>query len=179
MRAISKYSFVTFIALTLALSMSPQVQAHLMVAQHGTLNIVGDGVFMVLSLPISAFEDVDDDKDGNISLIEFNHHRGAIVDSIRQNVTLSDAKKVLALEGIVLSPVVPHDARAASISQLAVMGRFTLKDTANALRFNVGLYGREAAGQSLEITATRKRDNQKAVFELTPTASAAIIFSRG
>jgi hypothetical protein len=54
-------------------------EAHLMVAQHGTLNVVDDGVFMVLSLPVSAFDGVDDDNDGKVSMLEFNNHRGAIV----------------------------------------------------------------------------------------------------
>lgn len=179
MRFIFKFSAVTLIALILVLPISSPVKAHLMAAQHGTLNIVGDGVFMVLSLPISAFDGMDDDNDGNISLIEFNLHRGATVDSIRRNVTLSEAQKTVALEGIMLSPVVPHDAIAPSISQLTVMGRFTLKDTANVLRFSVGLYGRKAAEQSLEITATHKRDKQKTVFELTPTAPTAAFFNRG
>ena len=61
-----------------------------MVAQHGTLNIVDDSTFMVLSLHISAFEGVDDDKDGKVSMVEFNSHRAAIVESVGQHVTLSD-----------------------------------------------------------------------------------------
>ncbi|MDO6795819.1 hypothetical protein Q4601_16060, partial [Shewanella sp. 1_MG-2023] len=35
------------------------VQAHMMVAQHGTINLVDDGAFMVLSLPVSAFHFLD------------------------------------------------------------------------------------------------------------------------
>jgi hypothetical protein len=57
------------------------------------------------------------------------------------------------------------------------MGRFILADSAGALRFHIGLYGRQAIEQVLEITAIRKRDNQKTVFELTPAVSASIIFA--
>jgi hypothetical protein len=57
------------------MAMGPLAHAHLMVAQHGTLNIVDDGVFMVLSLPISAFNGVDEDSNGKISMLEFNNHR--------------------------------------------------------------------------------------------------------
>ncbi|WP_133146656.1 hypothetical protein [Shewanella sp. 10N.286.51.B7] len=42
------------------------VQAHMMVAQHGTINLVDDGAFMVLSLPVSAFHFLDN------SLIELD-----------------------------------------------------------------------------------------------------------
>jgi hypothetical protein len=39
-------------------------QAHLMVAQRGTLNFVGSGGFVVMALPVDAFTGVDDDGDG-------------------------------------------------------------------------------------------------------------------
>ena len=42
--------------------------AHLMVPENGTLNFVDDNVYVVLSLPISAFKGVDDDNDGHVSL---------------------------------------------------------------------------------------------------------------
>jgi hypothetical protein len=177
MRSLHRYLPVTLLAWTLSMLMVQLAEAHLMVAQHGTLNVVDDGVFMVLSLPVSAFEGVDDDNDGKVSMLEFNNHRGAIVESIRQNVTLSDGQGSALLQGIMLSPVAPHDSTVESISQLAVMGRFTLNDSASALRFHIGLYGKGAAEKSLAITAKRKSDSQKTVFELTPAASAADIFS--
>jgi hypothetical protein len=125
MRSIYNNVSFTLLILILAVPMSPSAQAHLMVAQHGTLNIVDDGAFMVLSLPISAFEGVDDDSDGKVSMVEFNNHRGAIVESVGQNLTLSDKDGNLSLQGIMLSPVVPHDAPEEPLSQLIVMGRFS------------------------------------------------------
>jgi len=148
-----------------------------MVAQHGTLNFVDDGAFMVLSLPISAFEGIDDDSDGKVSMIEFNNHRAAIVESVGQNVTLSDIEGNLSLEGIMLSPVVGHDASDESISQLTVMGRFALADANGALRFQVGLFGKQSTGQLLKMTATRQSDKQEHIFELTPVTPAGMLFA--
>ena len=176
MQHIDKYASITMLILILAVLMSPSARAHLMVAQHGTLNIVDDGAFMVLSLPVSAFKDVDDDNDGKVSMVEFNHHRAAIIESVRQNVTLSDKEGNLSLQGIMLSPVVPHDTPNESISQLTVMGRFTLEDPDSALRFHTGLYGNQVAEQFLKITATRKSGRQEHVFELTPATSAGMLF---
>ena len=42
------------LAFLLAWASVPAAQAHLVVSQRGTLNIVGDGAYMVLSLPVSA-----------------------------------------------------------------------------------------------------------------------------
>lgn len=157
--------------------MSQTAQAHLMLAQHGTLNIVEDGAFMVLSLPISAFDGIDDDSDGKVSMLEFNRHRSALTQSIRQNVTLDDRQGSCSLHGIMFSPVTSHDSTSEPVSQLVVMGRFNLNDSVGALRFHIGLFGGAVAEQSLKITATRKGDEQKAVFELSPEASANVIFS--
>ena len=72
MRQIHKYLLTLLTVLMLTLSLPQAALAHLMVAQHGSLNIVGDGAFMVLSLPASAFEDIDENGDGDISMIELN-----------------------------------------------------------------------------------------------------------
>jgi hypothetical protein len=175
MRSIYKNVSVTLLILILTVPMSPSVQAHLMVAQHGTLNIVDDDAFMVLSLPISAFEGVDDDSDGKVSMVEFNNHRTAIVESVGQNVTLSDKEGNLSLQGIMLSPVMPHDAPGEPVSQLIVMGRFSLAGAAGALRFQNGLFGEQATEQLLKITVTRKSDSQEHVFELTPATPAGVL----
>jgi hypothetical protein len=177
MQIIHKYVPVTILVLILAVLISASAHAHLMVAQHGTLNFVDEGAFMVLSVPMSSFEGIDDDNDGEVSMIEFNNHRAAIVKSIGQDVTLSNKAGNLSLEGILLSPVVPHDTSDRSISQLTVMGRFVLADAHGAFRFQVGLFGEQPTEQLLKFTAIRKSDKQESVFELTPLASAGILFA--
>ncbi len=172
-----KFVVITLVALALSLSLSPWAHAHLMVAQHGTLNIVDDGAFMVLSLPVSGFKGVDDDNDGKLSVAEFSNHRAAIANTVRRNVTLSDRNGSRPLEGIMLAPVVAHDVLNEPASQLNVMGRFSLAGTNSVLRFHNGLYGKQSSEQSLEITATRKSDNQKHVFELTPASSEGVLFA--
>ena len=52
--------------------------AHLVVSQRGTLNIVGDGAYMVLSLPVSALSGIDDDHDGLLSVNELRAHGASI-----------------------------------------------------------------------------------------------------
>ena len=60
-----------FMALTAA-------QGHLIVDQKGTLNFVDDGAFLVISLPVTAFEGSDDDGDGRLSFAEMARHTAAI-----------------------------------------------------------------------------------------------------
>ena len=180
MNACLKRMYVAFSALAVCL-MSPSTHAHLMVAQHGTLNIVGHDVFMVLSLPISAFDDIDEDNNGEVSMIEFNRNRAAIAESVRRNVVLSDANGDCPLHGLTLSPVLSdhatHHASSETMSQLVVMGRFALDDSDHALRFEVGLYGTLAAERSLQVTVTRRAPEHRQVFELTPAKPAGQFFS--
>ena len=58
------------------------VQAHLMAAQKGTLNIVNDVGFMVLSVPVSALQGVDDNADKKMSNQELVTH----LESVRQQI---------------------------------------------------------------------------------------------
>ncbi len=175
MKALYRLLTVTLLACVTSLSMVLPAYAHLMVAQHGALNITDDGIFMVLSLPVSAFEGMDDDSDGQISMIEFNNHRGMIVESVKQQVVLSDGQRDVAPKDILLAPVVALEVAGGQISQLVVMGRFTFSNSGSAL-LHIGLYGSQTVEQSLEITVTRFQDDQKNVLVLTPAAPAAVLF---
>ena len=172
MRLIYKHVLISKLTLAVIGFFWLPAQAHLMEAQQGTLNIIDDGAFMVLSLPISAFEDIDDNKDGTVSMVEFNNHRSTIIESVKTRITLSDNEGNNPLEGVMLSPEVAHDTSAGFISQLVVLGRFALVETNRPLRFNNGLYGQHEAEQVVKITATRQADGKKHIFELTPEVSS-------
>ena len=158
-----------------------------MVAQHGTLNFVGDGAFMVLSLPVSAFDHIDDDADGELSVAEFTKYRPAIVAAVNANVQLLGEEGPRLLQGMMLSPVVPHDGRQVPTDQLVVMGRFALAgmdtQSGNALsgklRFHLGLFGNTAEEQLMEMTATRVVEPKKHKFVLTPKQPDVGLFLGG
>jgi len=162
--------------LSLWLLFSPIAQAHLMVAQHGTINIVDDGAFMVLSLAVSSFQGIDDDNSGDINLLEFNRHRAEIVQAVKREITLQDAEGQCALEGIMLSPVTDHQAlqdtttqvantqvastqvasTQVAITQVTIMGRFSLAVPTSALTLRIGLYGKHPLEKLMEVSARRK-----------------------
>lgn len=176
MRVLQRIKTIVCGSFLLVSLLSTSAQAHLMVAQHGTLNIVGDGAFMVLALPISAFVEVDGDRDGNVTMIEFNQHREQIMAAIKANVLLSDASGVLSLEGIMLSPEVAHNTDMEFVTQLTVLGRFTLNQSSSSMAFSMGLYGVNSGEQTMEITGTRTVDDQAHVLVLTPENFAGTLF---
>jgi hypothetical protein len=152
----------------LALLFSPMASAHFMVAQHGTLNFVDDGVYMVLSLPMSAFSVEDIDGNGAISMVEFNTQRATVVAMLRRQVNLQDANGAIYLDGLMLAPELDHDAAQEKISQLIVMGRYSLAESMGELKFSTNLFGVSAEEKLLEIKALEKSKNLTQEFRLSP-----------
>lgn len=156
---------------------SQVLYAHVMVAQRGTLNVAEDGVYMVISLPVSAFPTVDDDNDGKLSTEEFTLHRLEIISTVHSKITLKDEDGLLALQGIMLSPVTSHHSPHSPTSQIVVMGRFTLAKADSALEYQVNLFGKGEGEGTLAITATRKGKSDKHAFELSKENSKVLLFS--
>ncbi len=168
----------------LLLSLATPAAAHLMVAQHGTLNRVADGVFMVLSLPVAAFSATDDDGDGRLSAAEFAQHRQALSAAVHAHIRLLDRSGPRPLDGLLLSPVTPHDQPNAPAEQLVVMGRFVLAaDTAAAdlmdLRFEVSLFSAQTdtPARSLTLTATDNANALQHKQVLTPLDNSMPLFA--
>jgi hypothetical protein len=162
-------------------------QGHLIVDQKGTLNFVDDGAFLVISLPVTAFEGSDDDGDGRLSFAEMARHTAAIQRQIRDRIRLSDASGAKPLEELLLNLSVPDDAPSAPATHLVAMGRFALGSSAGqikqgpfeathfeASRFEASLFGRTEAEQTL--TVTLKRGQQTQLLLLSPEHPSGRVF---
>lgn len=162
------------------LCLTPLAKAHLMVAQHGTLNVEGNGVFMVISLPISAFDGLDENKNGHVSMIEFNHHRTTITTKISESLILSENGKKRVLQGLILSPEIAHKKSShvdtEAITQVTVMGKFLVENSKNVLVLKNALYGTEAQTESIKITVTRNKTENEHTFELTTENQEKTLF---
>jgi hypothetical protein len=118
------------LALCGALLATGPAQAHLMAAQKGTLNLVGDAAFLVLSVPVSALKGVDDDGDGALSVAELRAHIDTIRSQIQAGVQLHDAAGALPLQLVMLDVTPLENTAQAAARHLAVMGRFQLRTPA-------------------------------------------------
>ncbi len=158
-----------------ALIGATQAHAHLMVAQHGTLNIVGDGAFMVLSLPASAFPQADDSGDGLLSLNEFQTHQAELLSAVQANVQLLDENDPRPLDGLLLSLSPDDDAPNAPAANVVALGRFVLArgELSPRLQMQIALFGSE--GKSIDFTVTRAAE--KHVLTLGPEQTRASLFT--
>lgn len=149
--------------------------AHLMVAQHGTLNFVDNHVFIVLSLPMSAFPNIDDDQNAKVSITEFNAHKKQITRAVKQHVYLSDQQYKFTIEGLLLNPELAHDETSA-IEQITITGRYTLPNGQANTKFNVKLFGHNQQHTHYHITATDKKQKLTHQFALSPRSPFNLVF---
>jgi len=140
--------------------------AHLVVSQRGTLNIVGDGAYMVLSLPVSSLSGFDDDHDGLLSVDELRAHGASIESQIQQGVALESDQGRSALEGIMLNTAPPDSTPSAPSTHLVVLGRFAIDPQAAQLKLALRLFGTRADEQTEQIAVTRGAQSQ--LITLTP-----------
>ena len=170
---------ILIVIFILSVSFAPALHAHLLPKQRGTLNFVDNGAYMVLSLPVSVFIDFDDNENGLLSMTEFNKHRPAITSRIRAGIVLNENGDDRFLQGLMFSPVGEDEHNTsviAPISRVYVMGKFILDSSNSELIFSNDLYGDQASERVFKMSAKRKADRQKQVFELSPSASKKILF---
>ena len=175
MKSLMNALYLPIIAFALLVT-STTLNAHMMVAQHGTINIVDNGAFLVLSLPVTAFDGIDDDSDGKLSKEEFKTHRSAISKSVLENITLSGNYGAYPLKGLMLSPVYSHEELNQPVTQLIIIGKFILEDTNETLWFQAGLLGKGINERILEVTATNSNTGQTHVFTINPEVSTVALF---
>ncbi|MEM6582161.1 MAG: hypothetical protein AAF699_12845 [Pseudomonadota bacterium] len=152
--------------------------AHLIEAQSGTLNIVDEGAFMVLPLPISSFHGLDQNSDGRVTLREFTAQRREIMERIRSQVSLRDAAGLCELQGIMLSPVASHDSMQDKLDQIIVMGRFALQAPDGPLHLIADIFGGAKGMQQMKIKVSRRKDSQSDWIVLTTQNASATLFAK-
>lgn len=150
-------------------------QAHMMVSQQGTLNLLGDGAFMVMSLPVSAFVGVDDDGDGKLSAAELRTHQANIIATIHRGLSLRDAEGVRPLQGLMVNLASPDETPDAPSEQLVALGRFALTEPGQRLQLRFDLFGTEQSEQSFQIKVLRGGESQWLV--LNPSQPERTLFA--
>ena len=107
-RALRRRRVVAFRSILLALAcvLLPRLAAaHLLPPQNATLHLIGDKVYVVVSVPVSTLTGVDDDGDGQLSAAELRRHQANIDRQFQQRFQLSTANETgRVLTSWVLSP---------------------------------------------------------------------------
>lgn len=171
--------FRTVLIPLLVLGSIGTANAHLMVAQQGTLNIVEDGAFMVLSLPTSALGAFDDDGDNRLSREEFTAHHAGLVNAVKQGIHLRDGNEARELQGLMLTPVFDEHEPGEAASQIIAMGRFVLTDTDQPLELDLQLFGTASGEQTQQITISHPSDGRTQMLVFSATNPRQALMASG
>jgi len=129
--------------------------AHLLPPQNATIHAVGDKVYAVVSVPVSALSGVDDDGDGWLSAAELRRHQGDINRQFVQRFQLTMAKETgSALNSWVLSPQTGGGALL-PMSYVVVLEAVQFSRSVDELALRTDLFGTGQTQAKLSIRATR------------------------
>jgi hypothetical protein len=182
--------FWAWLLASVILGAAPSVSAHMMPAQHGTLNIQGNSVFEVIAVPVSALHGADDNGDGRLSAIEVANHNAALQTQIRSRFrvvatkptsVLSSSDKPRTFSGTLefVQVVAEQDERRAlaprstlqedpGANYLIVLLKKRFAFAPQSLIVETDLFGTQANEDRLSIRATR--GNEVHVGILRPTS---------
>lgn len=170
-----EWRHVVLSAVGVLLSASPAL-AHLMPAQQGTLNMIGNAVFAALSIPVSALRGADDNADGRLSQAELNAHVVDVQRQLGERFTFSNGSQRGRLD--LVMPMVEPDERdstsTAGATHVLVLMKSTFDAPPTDLRVTTDLFGSAANERQLTLKATRGADVEAIV--LTPARSTHAFF---
>jgi hypothetical protein len=102
---VNQLGALALLTLTACALLPGTAAAHLLPPQNATIHAVGDKVYTVVSVPISALSAVDDDGDGQLSVTELRRHQTDISQQFMRRFQLSMPKETgRPLTSWVLSP---------------------------------------------------------------------------
>jgi hydrogenase/urease accessory protein HupE len=159
-----------------------------MSAQEGTINFFASGAYLVLSVPVSAFQNVDNNQDQQLSQTELATHKLVIQDQIQQKIQLVDKVDQTTLpiklpaEIALLSLSSPDSNTPVQSNQLLVMIRFTIpflaeKATLSDLQrfqLTLNLFGKAPNEQHFRVQVSRDPDQHILLF--SPEQHTQVLF---
>jgi hypothetical protein len=157
-------------------------QAHLMVAQKGTVNVKQGRAYLMVSLPVSAFTGFDDDGDGQLSTAELQRHAPQLHRQFEAGAGLRVDGRLAPFELLVLNLSAPDERPAGPASQLLVMGHYELGGAypgpgRPGLRYAMRLHGTGPAEDRIDLAFTSEDRSQ--VLAFTPQRPERALFTSG
>jgi hydrogenase/urease accessory protein HupE len=164
----------TFVLLLL---FSAAAQAHMLPKQTATMNIIDKAAFFVVSVPASALGGVDDDGNGQLSLIEIGRHNQEIQRQFAARFQVRNAGKPgRAALTWALSPV--SDGSTTQADYVVVMHRVDFAAAPENPEISTSLFGSKPGEGQMTVKATHRvgADKISEVAILEPNTPAHVFF---
>lgn len=161
-----KRSLARVLLLLSALGCASQAQAHLMVANKGTVSIKENNAYVVISVPVSALSGFDDNHDNLIDSAELGRHSGSLRTQVdgRIRITADGTESVERLTYLVSA--LTGDDENVPTNYVVVMSVRRFEQPPQVVQIWTDLYGTSEKDQGLALKASRGESEELAV--LTP-----------
>lgn len=168
--------YVRKIALVLMLIFAgPPGLAHLMPAQQGTVNLINNAAFIVMSLPVSALTksipQIDENQDGHLSDAELQLHQQTILQQLTRRLRLFDGEQAGKLDFIQINTEPDERDKPTTINptrlgatQFLILMKVSFPVPPGKLRIETDLFGQFASEQKFAIKATRGQEAEALVL---------------
>lgn len=170
-------AFLLPVVLLLALLQTPAAEAHLLPRQTGTVNVVGNAVFVVVAVPVSVLSSGDDNKDGSLSITEWQQHQHAIERELDGRFTVSNHGQLG--HTALLNVLFDSDKNIAGIADVTLLKKVvfdaaSFNAASDALQVATDLFGRTDSER--QLTLRIKRGTEREVVVLRPSRAEARLF---
>lgn len=137
-------------------------RAHLIPPGQGSLNVVGDSIYVLLSVPAAALKGIDDNGDARISLAELNTHRAQATQQISDGLDLRAQGRAgrLLFEDILI-PASDDPGVSSLITgtrELTVMRRYQWTGPVRDITLRLGLYSADTPSVVVRAVDGARRD---------------------
>ena len=163
----------TFWVIVLSLHVS-SAGAHLLPILSGTLNVIEQHVYVVLSLPASAFRGLDKGPDGAMDIDQYHRVEESLTAQIKQGLTIDGDGQAPELIQL-MTHFSPRDLKSpADQDAIVVMLEYRFAATPMIVLIKTNLFGDRATDEQLTIKAQKGEDVDTAV--LTPLQDSYVFF---
>lgn len=157
------------------MTLSGAAHAHMLPKETATMNILDKAAFFVVSVPVSALKGVDDDGNGQMSIVEMQKHTPDIVRQFAKRFKVSDEGNLAAPA---LSWVMPpqSDGPPVDTDYVIVLHRMDFASAPKNPILETDLFGTKDGESQMTITATRNNKTETEVAILEASAPSHKFF---
>lgn len=159
----------------LACAFCTNVHAHLFPKQHATIKVVESAASLVVAVPVSALQGVDDDQNGFLSPQEMQRHKTSIQDQFVARFRVScDGEAGASFLTWAVPP--QTDGPPTNSDYIVLLHRVRFSTPPAAIEIETDLFGTKAGESELKVNAKFGKASETAVLSVD---APSYVFSRG
>ena len=166
-----------YFILACALTHATPADAHILPAGSGTIRVASEHAQAVLSVPLDALPNIDDNQDGRASLDEVKRHETRLIGQVTRGFSLADAKAETLDSGAMIVFPGADETEGQDADHIVVLYGVLFSSSPQELTLTYNLFGE--SGDPVSIRASRSRPDggeDAELIVLRPGAQSARLF---